>query len=141
MKLLNLSVWTTLLNYCPELEFKSNPKDRSFFYNVLNTIKPNCVDKIVRNALIYRQNPSKIRGSHKKWWHACATPCAAHGQVSLRTTSWNCCVRVTRAASSQSRVSSLYTPSSKIAHISRFLLRGDEFSEKFWLVARARRVQ
>ena len=38
LKLLNLSAWTTLLNYCPELEFKSNPKDRSFFYNVLNTL-------------------------------------------------------------------------------------------------------
>ena len=32
--------WELLMNFCPELECKEHPKDRDFFFNVLNTIKP-----------------------------------------------------------------------------------------------------
>ena len=46
----NKSLWQKILNYCPELEFKKNPKDRDFFYNILNTLKSGCMDQIVHHA-------------------------------------------------------------------------------------------
>ena len=45
-------IWEQLKNFCPELELRDQPKDREFFYNILNKIKPNCIDKIVRNAYL-----------------------------------------------------------------------------------------
>ena len=56
----DLDNWELLLDYCPELKEKSKPKDRDFFFNVLNTIIPFCIDKIVRNAILFRQYKSKI---------------------------------------------------------------------------------
>ena len=53
-------LWPDLLNYCPELKFTKKPKDRCFFYNILNTISPKCVDKMVLNAMRNRQEKSKI---------------------------------------------------------------------------------
>ena len=47
-------LYSELKQYCPELEYKENPKDRDFFFNVLNTLEPNCIDRIVRNARINR---------------------------------------------------------------------------------------
>ena len=52
--------WEVLMNFCPELEYKEHPKDRDFFFNVLNTIKPECVTKIVYNATMMRQTKSQI---------------------------------------------------------------------------------
>ena len=52
--------WKALLQYCPELSYKEQPKDRDFFYNVLNTIIPNCVTKIAYNAEVMRQTKSRI---------------------------------------------------------------------------------
>ena len=46
--------WKVLLNFCPELEYKEHPKDRDFFFNVLNTLIPNCVTKMLYNANINR---------------------------------------------------------------------------------------
>ena len=47
-------LYSELKQYCPELEYKENPKDRDFFFNVLNTLEPNCIDRIVRNACLNR---------------------------------------------------------------------------------------
>ena len=37
--------------YCPELKYKKRPKDREFFFNVLNTIKPKFVEEAVFRAM------------------------------------------------------------------------------------------
>ena len=34
----------------PELKKKRRPKDRAFFYNILNTLQENVVNKMVYNA-------------------------------------------------------------------------------------------
>ena len=44
-----------MLNFCPEIKERNCPKDRTFFYNVLNTIKKGYVDNIVMNAVVARQ--------------------------------------------------------------------------------------
>ena len=44
----------------PELVEKKEPQDRSFFFNVLNTLKDGIVDKMVFNAEKERQYKSKI---------------------------------------------------------------------------------
>ena len=44
-----------MLNFCPEIKDKKSPKDRTFFYNILNTIKKGYVDQIVMNAVLARQ--------------------------------------------------------------------------------------
>ena len=44
-------IWPTILDFCPELKDRDNPKDRKFFYNVLNTIRKGFVDKIVDSAI------------------------------------------------------------------------------------------
>ena len=43
-------LWKDIKKYCPELEYRSNPKDRSFFFNILNTLDKDCMDKAVYNA-------------------------------------------------------------------------------------------
>ena len=53
-------LWEKLQNYMPELETKKEPKDRKFFFNMLNTLKPNVVDKMVHNAKEDRIIKSKI---------------------------------------------------------------------------------
>ena len=47
-------IWELVLDLCPEITEKGIPKDREFFFNVLNTLKPNCMDKIVYNAMLNR---------------------------------------------------------------------------------------
>ena len=37
-------VYKRLLDFCPELKDKKRPKDRDFFFNILNTLIPGCVD-------------------------------------------------------------------------------------------------
>ena len=49
-----------LCNFCPELRDRKYPKDRTFFYNVLNTIKPEFIDKMVLNAINIREKKSEI---------------------------------------------------------------------------------
>ena len=49
-----------MINYCPELEYKNKPKDREFFYNILNTITKGSVEKLVYNAHLSRQYTSNI---------------------------------------------------------------------------------
>ena len=46
----NSSLWKQILNFCPELEYKSQPKDRDFFFNILNTIENQVVETMVYNA-------------------------------------------------------------------------------------------
>ena len=41
----------SLSEYMPELLTKGIPKDREFFFNVLNTIHKNCIDQIVYNSI------------------------------------------------------------------------------------------
>ena len=53
-------IWNKLLNFCSELRERKYPKDRTFFYNVLNTIKPQFIDKIVLNAIDNREKKSDI---------------------------------------------------------------------------------
>ena len=44
--------WPKLIEFCPELRDRKNrPKDRTFFYNVLNTLKPKFIDTMVTNAI------------------------------------------------------------------------------------------
>ena len=46
----NEGLWKSLLDLCPELSHKEEPKDRDFFFNVLNTIIPHCATSMVYNA-------------------------------------------------------------------------------------------
>ena len=43
-------IWNSLKNFMPELETKKVPKDRKFFFDMLNTLKPHVVDRMVHNA-------------------------------------------------------------------------------------------
>ena len=43
-------IYPKLLVLCPELKYNDKPKDRNFFFNVINTLKPKIIDKIVYNA-------------------------------------------------------------------------------------------
>ena len=43
-------LWEKLQNHMPELETKKEPKDRKNFFNMLNTLKPRIVDKMVDHA-------------------------------------------------------------------------------------------
>ena len=63
----NKDLWKKLLVYCPELlgydsEIKNQsiPKDREFFFNVLNTINPGFMGKIVYNANMARVKKTDI---------------------------------------------------------------------------------
>ena len=51
----NEEMWNLIIELCPEIEEKGYPKDRDFFFNCLNTLQPNCIDKIVRNAILNRE--------------------------------------------------------------------------------------
>ena len=53
-------VWPEILAYCPELKERNRPKDRTFFFNVLNTIKPNFVDNVVLKAIENREKKTNI---------------------------------------------------------------------------------
>ena len=44
----------------PELVTKKEPKDRTFFFNMLNTLKPHVVERMVHNAKEERILKSKI---------------------------------------------------------------------------------
>ena len=46
--------WKKMLNYCPELQYRNRPKDREFFFNILNTVKLHIVDKMIQNAIRVR---------------------------------------------------------------------------------------
>ncbi len=48
----NLKNNTTLLNYFPEIEYKHKPKDRDFFFNILNTLYPHTIEKMVYESVI-----------------------------------------------------------------------------------------
>ena len=48
------TTYKRLIEFCPELKDKKRPKDREFFYNILNTLIPKCVDRMVYNALVKR---------------------------------------------------------------------------------------
>ena len=50
----NNDIYPKLLILCPELKYKDKPKDRDFFFNVLNTMKEGTIDKIVYNARLQR---------------------------------------------------------------------------------------
>ena len=51
LQLKNKQIWNRILNFCPELDQKDTPKDRAFFFNVLNTIEKRCMEKIVFNSV------------------------------------------------------------------------------------------
>ena len=53
-------MWPLILAYCPELKERNRPKDRTFFFNVLNTIKPNFVDNVVLKAIENREKKANI---------------------------------------------------------------------------------
>ena len=44
-------VFDALIHYCPELLYKGKPKNRDYFFNVLNTLKPNIMKEIIHNAV------------------------------------------------------------------------------------------
>ena len=48
-----------MLNYCPEISFK-HPADREFFYNILSTIFPHEVEKLVHDAILKREKEKDI---------------------------------------------------------------------------------
>jgi len=54
LKTTRKELYTKVKKYCPELEYKDEPKDREYFFNVLNTLEPNCIDKMMRNARLNR---------------------------------------------------------------------------------------
>ncbi len=47
----NLKIYEDLLHFCPELKIKKWPKDREFFFNILNSLKFGCIDSIVSKAI------------------------------------------------------------------------------------------
>ena len=59
LKTTRKDLYIELKKYLPELEFKDEPKDREFFFNVLNTLESNCIDRIIRNARLIRLFSSK----------------------------------------------------------------------------------
>ena len=44
----------TLKQFFPELEYKNEPTDREFFYNVVNTFVPHSMEKMKFNAATNR---------------------------------------------------------------------------------------
>ena len=54
------TLYDELSRYCPELKNNKPPKDRTFFFNVLNTLKHKCMDSIVYNAIVAREKKSNI---------------------------------------------------------------------------------
>ena len=38
------TLYKQLVLYCPEIKYKKRPKDRAFFFNVLNTLKSGFVE-------------------------------------------------------------------------------------------------
>ena len=36
----NPNLRTRILNFCPEIKYTGSPKDREFFFNVMNTLEP-----------------------------------------------------------------------------------------------------
>ena len=40
-----------LENIMPEIKIRDKPKDREFFYNILNTLESNVVEKMVYRAM------------------------------------------------------------------------------------------
>ena len=54
------TIWKSLQNYMPELKSSKFPKDRKFFFNILNTLKPRVVDKMIYNAKEARVPKTKI---------------------------------------------------------------------------------
>ena len=50
----NPTTYNRLIEFCPELKDKKRPKDREFFYNILNTLIPKCVDRMVYNSIVKR---------------------------------------------------------------------------------------
>jgi len=54
-------LWELLKHYMPELKRKKKePKDRAFFFNILNTLSDRVVDKMVYHAEEARISKSKI---------------------------------------------------------------------------------
>ena len=49
-----------MINFNPELKYNKPPRDREFFYNILNTFNPNIVDRMLSNAIKARQHKSNI---------------------------------------------------------------------------------
>ena len=45
----------------PELTITGKPKDRRYFFNILNTLKPDIVEKIVFNAYMNRKQEQTIK--------------------------------------------------------------------------------
>ena len=53
-------IYKKLKNMIPELCEKSEPQDRSFFFNILNTLYMDIVDKMVFNAMKARSTRNKL---------------------------------------------------------------------------------
>ena len=45
------AIYKRILQFCPEIKYRNKPKDRGFFFNILNTLKEGIVDKLVYNAI------------------------------------------------------------------------------------------
>ena len=46
----NLKNNSELLNFCPEIEVKE-PTDREYFYNIINSVFPHEVEKLVHESI------------------------------------------------------------------------------------------
>ena len=44
-------IYKRIVQFCPEIKHTNKPKDREFFFNILNTLKEDLVDKLVFNAI------------------------------------------------------------------------------------------
>ena len=53
-------IYEKLKNMIPELGEKPEPMDRSFFFNILNTLYMDIVDKMVFNAVKARSTRNKL---------------------------------------------------------------------------------
>ena len=45
------TIYKRIVQFCPEIKYTNKPKDREFFFNILNTLKEALVDKLVFNAI------------------------------------------------------------------------------------------
>ena len=61
----NLKQQKEILQYCPEVYDRGYPKDREYFFNILNSIFPHSIEKMVFDAVQRRRKEKDIKDEIK----------------------------------------------------------------------------
>ena len=61
----NLKSTSDIIHYCPEITTRGYPKDREYFFNVLNTLHPHSIEKMVFDAVQKRKKEKDIKDEIK----------------------------------------------------------------------------